>query len=98
MTEMEKRRIVVMRSAGESYKTIADKLQLPVNTVKTYYRRRRLEKLSASTATHDLLSEQTDGNSTQRKAIVCEVKLEFAENDDETAAADMVRILLGGRW
>ncbi|MCR5073711.1 MAG: hypothetical protein K6A39_07820 [Clostridiales bacterium] len=97
MTEMEKRRIVVMRSAGESYKTIAD-MQLPVNTVKTYYRRRRLEKLSASTATHDLLSERTDGNSTQRKAIVCEVKLEFAENDDETAAADMVRILLGGRW
>ena len=43
MTEMEKRRIVVMRSAGESYKTIADKLQIPVNTVKTYYRRRRLE-------------------------------------------------------
>ena len=60
MTEMEKRRIVVMRSAGESYKTIADKLQLPVNTVKTYCRRRRLENyLRVQLHMTCYLSEQT---------------------------------------
>jgi len=74
MTDLEKQRIAVMRSAGESYKEIAEALSLSVNTVKTFCRRNRLtgtrggvsapKDLSAAPATDGLLSPPKDGNST----------------------------------
>ena len=42
MTDQEKQRIAVMRSAGESYKEIAKTLNLSLNTVQTFCRRNQL--------------------------------------------------------
>lgn len=74
MTDQEKQRIAVMRSAGESYREIAEALSLSVNTVKTFCRRNQLtgmrsggttpEDLSATPATDGLLSVPKGGNST----------------------------------
>jgi len=74
MTDLEKQRIAVMRSAGESYKTIAKALNLSLNTVQTFCRRNQLtglrggaadsKDLSAAPATDRLLSLPKGGNST----------------------------------
>ena len=74
MTDQEKQRIAVMRSAGESYKEIAKTLNLSLNTVQTFCRRNQLTgmrggvsappNLSASLATDGLLSPLKGGNST----------------------------------
>ena len=121
MTDQEKQRIAVMRSTGESYKGIADALNLSVNTVKTFCRRNQLtgtraglstpEDLSAMPATDGLLSASKGGNSTvtetpgrlentgvSRKQPAFKVKLEFADEADESAVPDVLRMLMGGRW
>lgn len=74
MTDQEKQRIAVMRSLGESYNEIAGKLNLSVNTVKTFCRRNQLtgvraavsvsEDLPAIQATLGLISGADGGNST----------------------------------
>ena len=74
MTDQEKQRIAVMRSAGESYKEIAKTLNLSLNTVQTFCRRNQLtgtrggvsapRDLSATPATDGLLSPPKGGNST----------------------------------
>ena len=74
MTDQEKQRIAVMRSLGESYNEIAVKLNLSVNTVKTFCRRNQLtgvratfsvpEDLSATPSTQSLISGADGGNST----------------------------------
>lgn len=74
MTDQEKQRIAVMRSAGESYKEIAKTLNLSLNTVQTFCRRNKLtgtrggaaapKDLSATPATDGLLSAMKGGNST----------------------------------
>lgn len=74
MTDQEKQRIAVMRSLGESYNEIAVKLNLSVNTVKTFCRRNQLtgvraavsvsEDLSAMSATQSLISGADGGIST----------------------------------
>ncbi len=78
MTDQEKQRIAVMRSGGESYREIADKLKLSINTVKTFCRRNQLtgiragglenDELSVTPATNGLLSDPTGGNSTATEA------------------------------
>ncbi len=121
MTDQEKQRIAVMRSAGESYKEIAEALSLSVNTVKTFCRRNQLtgmraggstpEDLSATSATDGLLSAPKGGNSTvveapgrlentgvSRKQPAFKVKLEFADEADQTAVPDILRMLMEGRW
>lgn len=74
MTDQEKQRIAVMRSLGESYNEIAGRLNLSVNTVKTFCRRNQLTGVRASISEHEegsiapatqcLLSATNDGNST----------------------------------
>ena len=74
MTDQEKQRIAVMRSAGESYKEIAKTLNLSLNIVQTFCRRNQLtgtrggasapKDLSATPATDGLLSAPKGGNST----------------------------------
>ena len=78
MTDLEKQRIAVMRSAGESYKAIARALNLSLNTVQTFCRRNQLtgmrggvstpKDLSAAPATDGLLSAPKGGNSTATEA------------------------------
>ena len=120
MTSREKQQIAAMRSTGNSYKGIAEKLGLSVNTVKTFCRRNNLtgvrpdafsaEDLPSETSTHRLLSETDDGNTTDAEAPKevtrtgasagrqnFRVTLEFAEEDDETAVADVIQMLLRGR-
>ena len=120
MTDLEKQRIAVMRSAGESYKAIAKTLNLSLNTVQTFCRRNQLtgmraggsapEDLSATPATDRLLSAPKGGNSTateapesfektgvSRKQPAFKVKLEFADEADETVVPDILRMLMEGR-
>ena len=78
MTDQDKQRIAVMRSAGESYKAIAKALNLSLNTVQTFCRRNQLtgmraggsapEDLSATPATDGLLPGTKGGNSTATEA------------------------------
>ena len=42
MTDLEQRKIIVLRSEGKSYNAIAGEMNLSVNTVKTFCRRNRL--------------------------------------------------------
>ena len=78
MTDLEKQRIAVMRSAGESYKAIAKALNLSLNTVQTFCRRNQLtgmraggsapEDLSTTPATDGLIPATKGGNSTATEA------------------------------
>ncbi|MBQ7184897.1 MAG: helix-turn-helix domain-containing protein [Clostridia bacterium] len=62
MTDLEQRKIIILRSEGKSYNDIADELNMSVNTVKTFCRRNRLggvrapEKGSETTPEIDLIS------------------------------------------
>ena len=119
MTDQEKQRIAVMRSLGESYNEIAEKLNLSVNTVKTFCRRNQLtgvraaasvpEDLSVAPATQSLISGADGGNSTgaekpenveksgdSRRRQAFTVRLEFAEQDDESAVSDVIQMLMRG--
>ena len=121
MTDQEKQRIAVMRSAGESYKAIAKALNLLCNTVQTFCRRNQLtgtragssalKDFSATSATDGLLSAPKGGNSNaaeapgkpentgvSRKNTTFKVKLEFADEADESAVQDVLRMLMEGRW
>lgn len=66
MTDLEQRKIIVLRSEGKSYNAIAGEMNLSVNTVKTFCRRNRLggtrgiEKESEKTPEIDLLSQKTE--------------------------------------
>ena len=42
MTDLEKQKVAVLRSQGQSYGAIADALHVPVNSVKTFCRRSHL--------------------------------------------------------
>ena len=42
MTDLEKQKVAVLRSRGQSYGAIADALHVPVNSVKTFCRRSHL--------------------------------------------------------
>ena len=70
MTDLEQRKIIVLRSEGKSYNAIAGEMNLSVNTVKTFCRRNRLggtrgiEKESEKTPEIDLLSQKNRGNTT----------------------------------
>ena len=120
MTDQQKQRIAVMRSAGESYKEIAKTLNLSLNTVQTFCRRNMLtgkragssslEDLSIKPAANGLLSVSNDGNTNAAKASgnlektgdsrgrpAVKVKLEFADEPDETAVRDVLRMLMEGR-
>ncbi len=39
MTDLEKQKVAVLRSQGQSYGSIANALHVPVNSVKTFCRR-----------------------------------------------------------
>lgn len=70
MTDLEQRKIIVLRSEGKSYNAIAGEMNLSVNTVKTFCRRNRLggtrgiEKESEKAPEIDLLSQKNRGNTT----------------------------------
>ena len=50
MTDLEKQRVAVLRSQGQSYGAIADALHVSVNSVKTFCRRNHGYKQDYSTA------------------------------------------------
>ena len=70
MTDLEQRKIIVLRSEGKSYNAIAGEMNLSVNTVKAFCRRNRLggtrgiEKESEKAPEIDLLSQKNRGNAT----------------------------------
>ena len=120
MTDQQKQRNAVMRSAGESYKQIAKALDLSLNTVQTFCRRNMLtgkraggsapKDLSMKPAVNGLLSVSNDGNTNADKTSgnlekigdsrgrpAVKVELEFAEEADETAIRDVLRMLMEGR-
>ena len=107
MTDQEKQRIAVMRSVGESYKEIAKTLNLSLNTVQTFCRRNMLTgKRAGSFSLEDLSIGNTNANKTSvnlentgvsRRQPTVKVKLEFADEPDETAIRDVLRMLMEGR-
>ena len=110
MTDLEQRRIVVLRSEGKSYNAISRELNLPVNTVKTFCRRNRLggsraqAQISETTSKVDLISTNDRGNSSvePEKAAVrkntWKVNVCFSEQPDETAIDDVLAMLLQANY
>ncbi len=70
MTTEQREQITTMRNAGEGYTSIAAKLNLSVNTIKTFCKRnnlggvRAIENLSIKTGDIDLIDAGNRGNST----------------------------------
>ena len=110
MTDLERRKIVVLRSEGKSYSAISCELNLPVNTVKTFCRRNRLggsraqAQESETTSKVDLINAHDRGNSSvdPEKAAVrkdsWKVNVCFSEQPDETAIDDALAILLQANY
>ena len=110
MTDLEQRRIVVLRSEGKSYNAISLELNLSVNTVKTFCRRNRLggdrrpDNGSETTSKIDLISTADRGNSSvePEKAAVrknsWKVNVCFSEQPDETAIDDALAMLLQANY
>ena len=110
MTDLEQRRIVVLRSEGKSYNEISLELNLSVNTVKTFCRRNKLggartqAQVSETTSKVDLISSDDRGNSSvdPKKAAVrkdsWKVNICFADEADETAIDDVLAMLLQANY
>ncbi|MBR4457346.1 MAG: response regulator transcription factor [Clostridia bacterium] len=113
MTELQKENIAFLRSQGESYKAIADALNVSINTVKTFCRRSRLaaalemENDAETSAINNLISTGNRGNSTgaaryRRKGrtgpILCDVTVSYADADDESAIPDVLNMLSGASF
>ena len=70
MTAEQREQIAAMRNSGEGYTSIAAKLNLSVNTIKTFCKRnhlggvRAIENLSIKTGDIDLIDTGNRGNST----------------------------------
>ncbi|HHT14461.1 MAG TPA: hypothetical protein GXZ86_01140 [Clostridiales bacterium] len=70
MTDLEQRKIIIMRSEGKSYNAIASDMNISINTVKTFCRRNRLGgnrasgSRSGTSSDIDLINIKNRGNST----------------------------------
>ena len=112
MTDLEKQKVAVLRSQGQSYGAIADALHVSVNSVKTFCRR---SHLSGARATESLPeNDLTDGENRVITTVTetpkplvkagvspahpsCRVKLTFSENGDENAIPDVLGMLMNSR-
>lgn len=112
MTDLEKQKVAVLRSQGQSYGAIADALHLSVNSVKTFCRRSHLSgSKPAESLPENNLTESENGVITTvtetPKPLVkagvspahpsCRVKLTFSENGDENAIPDVLGMLINSR-
>lgn len=109
MTDLEKQKVAVLRSQGQSYGAIADALHVSVNSVKTFCRRSHLsgskpaESLPENNLTESENRVITTVTETPVKAgasrthPTCRVKLTFSENGDENAIPDVLGMLMNSR-
>ena len=114
MTDLEQRRIVVLRSEGKSYNAISHELNLSVNTVKTFCRRNRLggdrrpvgtqpENVSVISHSDLLLYSGNRGNSTVKRSNKgsqpnVELTVTYAEKPDGSAVADVLSMLISASY
>ncbi len=110
MTDLEKQRVAVLRSQGQSYGAIADALHVSVNSVKTFCRRSHLSgaRNAESLPEHNLTKGEnrviTTVSETPEKPGVspthptCRVKLTFAEEGDENAIPDVLGMLMNSKY
>ncbi|MBQ4436998.1 MAG: response regulator transcription factor [Clostridia bacterium] len=114
MTDLEQRRIVVLRSEGKSYNAISHELKLSVNTVKTFCRRNRLggdrrpidtqpENVSVTSHSDGLLYGRNRGNSTVKRSdkgvqTNIELTVTYAEKPDGAAIADVLSMLISASY
>ena len=114
MTDLEQRRIVVLRSEGKSYNAISHELKLSVNTVKTFCRRNRLggdkrligtqpENVSVTSHSDGLLYGRDRGNSTVKRSDKgaqpnVELTVTYAEKPDGAAVADVLSMLISASY
>ena len=102
MTDLEKQKVAVLRSQGQSYGAIADALHVSVNSVKTFCRRSHLsgskpaESLPENNLTESENRVITTVTETPEKHGVspahpsCRVKLTFSEEGDKRAGRGAV--------
>ncbi len=100
MTQETKSRIAAMRFQGYSYRNIATELGMPLDTVKTHCRRNYLTSVAIRPDSQcaGLQQSSKEEKPVAQKSIrrpECIIKRCFAEKPDETAVADVVRMLLG---
>ena len=67
MTDLEKQKVAVLRSQGQSYGAIADALHVSVNSVKTFCRRSHLSGSKPAESLPENVEVQYIGNSKGRK-------------------------------
>ena len=112
MTDLEKQKVAVLRSQGQSYGAIADALHVSVNSVKTFCRRSHLsgskpaESLPENNLTESENRVITTVSETPKPAEkpgvspvhpTCRGKLTFAEEGDENAIPDVLGMLMNSR-
>ena len=112
MTDLEKQKVAVLRSQGQSYGAIADALHVSVNSVKTFCRRshlsgsRNAESLPENNLTESENRVITTVSETPKPAEkpgvspthpTCRVKLTFSEEGDENAIPDVLGMLMNSR-
>ena len=114
MTDLEQRRIVVLRSEGKSYNAISRELKLSVNTVKTFCRRNRLSgdkrpvdtqhgNVSVTSHSDGLLYGRDRGNSTVKRSDKgaqpnVELTVTYAEKPDGAAITDVLGMLISASY
>ncbi len=113
MTDLEKQKVAVLRSQGQSYGAIADALHVSVNSVKTFCRRSHLSgaRAAESLPENDLtegenrvITTVTETPKAPEKTGVspshptCRVKLTFAEKGDENAIPDVLGMLMNAKY
>ena len=109
MTDLEKQKVAVLRSQGQSYGAIADALHVSVNSVKTFCRRSHLSgaRVAESLPENDLTEGENRVITTVTETPVkagasplpppCRVKLTFSEEGDENAIPDVLGMLMNSR-
>ena len=109
MTDLEKQKVAILRSQGQSYGAIADALHVSVNSVKTFCRRSHLsgskpaESLPENNLTESenrvitTVTETPEKHGVSPTHPTCRVKLTFSEEGDENAIPDVLGMLMNSR-
>ena len=108
MTEREKETLLILHNQGESYKAIAETLNMSINTVKTVCRRYRIATEQAAAKEKEqaaakkparssslALKPRQSGRSPGSEPIVCKVTVSYAETDSKNYVRDVLSILSG---
>ena len=107
MTDLEKQKVAVLRSQGQSYGAIAAELHVPVNSVKTFCRRSHLaggetSKKSLTESESRVINVTETPKPLEKTGVspahpTCKVKLTFAEQGDENAIPDVLGMLMNSQ-